>query len=65
MVRLSAKKGGRGELTFYLNVPREIVKALGLKKGDEFLLSVEQNNGELVLMYKRVTIKLMSHYNTV
>nr|WP_176580416.1 AbrB/MazE/SpoVT family DNA-binding domain-containing protein [Sulfolobus islandicus] len=54
MVRLSAKKGGRGELTFYLNVPREIVKALGLKKGDEFLLSVEQNNGELVLMYKRV-----------
>ncbi|MBB5253512.1 AbrB/MazE/SpoVT family DNA-binding domain-containing protein [Sulfurisphaera ohwakuensis] len=54
MVKLSAKKGGRGEETYYLNVPREIVKSLGLSKGDEFILSVETKDGEIILCYKRV-----------
>lgn len=53
MVKLTAKKGGRGEDTYYLNVPREIVKSLGLSKNDEFELSVKTENGEITLCYKR------------
>ncbi|MQL56610.1 AbrB/MazE/SpoVT family DNA-binding domain-containing protein [Acidianus ambivalens] len=54
MVKLLAKKGGRNDYTYYLNIPREIAKSLGLKRGDRFELIVEQRDGELALVYKKV-----------
>nr|WP_012954645.1 hypothetical protein [Saccharolobus solfataricus]ABA64559.1 hypothetical protein [Saccharolobus solfataricus P2]7XI6_A Chain A, C56 [Saccharolobus solfataricus]7XI6_B Chain B, C56 [Saccharolobus solfataricus] len=49
------RRGGRpGDETYYLNIPRDIAKALGITKEDEFMLSVETKDGEITLCYKRV-----------
>jgi bifunctional DNA-binding transcriptional regulator/antitoxin component of YhaV-PrlF toxin-antitoxin module len=48
-------KGGRpGKTTYYLLIPKDIVEALGISPNDEFILNVEQKDGELVLAYKRI-----------
>lgn len=47
-------KGGNGHYTFYLLIPKDVVESLNISPNDEFLLNVEQKDGELVLMYKRV-----------
>ena len=48
-------KGGRpGHNTFYLLIPKDVVDSLGIKPSDDFILNVEQKDGELTLCYKRV-----------
>lgn len=48
------RKGGKGQETYYLNIPKEIVKSLNIKPDDEFILNVEQKDGDLVLAYRRM-----------
>jgi len=48
-------KGGRpGHNTFYLLIPKDVVDSLGIKPDDDFILNVEQKDGELTLCYRRV-----------
>ncbi|AAY80845.1 hypothetical protein [Sulfolobus acidocaldarius] len=48
-------KGSKpGQESYYLNIPREIVRALGITSEDEFVLSVENRDGDIVLCYRRV-----------
>ncbi len=41
-------------MTYYLNVPIDVVRALGISENDEFVLSVENKDGDVMLCYKRV-----------
>ena len=48
-------KGGRpGHNTFYLLIPKDVVDSLGIKPDDDFILNVEQKDGEITLCYRRV-----------
>ena len=48
-------KGGRpGHNTFYLLIPKDVVDSLGIKPDVDFILNVEQEDGELTLCYRRV-----------
>ena len=48
-------KGGKpGHKTFYFLIPKDIVEALGINSDDEFILNVEQKDGEITLCYKRM-----------
>jgi bifunctional DNA-binding transcriptional regulator/antitoxin component of YhaV-PrlF toxin-antitoxin module len=48
-------KGGRpGHNTYYLLIPKDVVEALGISPDDEFILNVEQKDGELILSYRRI-----------
>ena len=54
MIKLYVRRGSRpGDETYYLHVPREFVRALGITSDDRFELSVDMKNG-LTLCYKRV-----------
>ncbi|MCI4456207.1 MAG: AbrB/MazE/SpoVT family DNA-binding domain-containing protein [Sulfolobus sp.] len=48
------KTGKPGQYTYYLLIPKDVVKALEIKPDDDFILNVEQKDGELVLTYRRV-----------
>ncbi|QXJ27824.1 Transcriptional regulator, histone-like protein, AbrB family [Saccharolobus shibatae B12] len=55
MVKPYIRKGGReGDETYYLNIPRDIARALNIAKDDEFVLSVDTRDGEVRLCYKRL-----------
>jgi len=55
MVKPYIRRGGiPGQETHYLNIPRDIAKALNITKDDEFILSVDTKDGEITLCYKRV-----------
>jgi len=49
-------KGGRAgnHKTYYFLIPKDVVEALGIKPDDDFILNVEQKDGEITLCYKRV-----------
>ncbi|WP_016732549.1 hypothetical protein [Saccharolobus islandicus] len=48
-------KGGRpGHVTYYLLIPKDVVDSLGIKSDDDFILNVEQKDGEVILCYKRM-----------
>lgn len=53
-MKIRAYKGGNGHYTYYFLVPKDIVESLGIKPNDEFILNVENRDGELALVYKRV-----------
>jgi len=48
------KTGKPGQYTYYLLIPKDVVKALGIKPDDDFILNVEQKDDELVLTYRRI-----------
>ncbi|ACP35563.1 conserved hypothetical protein [Sulfolobus islandicus L.S.2.15] len=55
MVKPYIRRGGiPGQETYYLNIPRDIAKALNITKNDEFILSVDTKDGEITLCYRRV-----------
>jgi len=54
MVKLYVRRGSRpGDETYYLHIPREFVRALGITPGDRFELAVDTEGG-LTLCYKKV-----------
>jgi len=54
MIKLYVRRGSRqGDETYYLHIPREFVRALGMTPDDKFELTVDMKNG-LTLCYKKV-----------
>ena len=46
-------RGGKpNQVTFYLHIPADIVKALEISPDDEFELKVDKNGDEITLCYK-------------
>ncbi len=48
------KSGRPGHQTYYFLIPKDVIKALGIKPDDDFVLNVEQKEDELTLCYRRV-----------
>lgn len=47
-------RGGKpNQVTFYLHIPADIVKALEISPDDEFELKVDKNGDEITLCYKK------------
>ncbi|ACP37358.1 conserved hypothetical protein [Sulfolobus islandicus M.14.25] len=49
---LAHKKGNHESL--YILIPRDIADVLNITKDDEFILTVETKDGEIILCYKRI-----------
>ena len=55
MIKPYVRRGSKaGDETYYLHIPREFVRALGIKPDDQFELTIDTKDGELTLCYKRV-----------
>jgi len=54
MIKPYVRRGSRpGDETYYLHIPREFVRALGISPNDVFELTIDNKDG-LTLCYKRI-----------